>query len=252
MDFDLIGISIVVVANVFAGFIGGQVGGSGMISLPVLMFLGLSPVNAVATMKFGDVFTNFSAALQYLKKKKFRLKNGIIFGTICGIGGVVGAYITVNIDETLLRQIIIGAILALLLFTIFKKGIGLQDMKYKFKKKHLYVIVPILFLLGIYGGAIGMSTPTFIAFFFILQRQSFTQSMAIAMFIGFLVSVGAVITFLINDAIVFMYAIPQAIASGFGAYLGSRYAMKRGNSWVKILFIVVASVFLVKLILETF
>lgn len=252
MHIDLIGITVIVFANIFAGFIGGQVGGSGMITLPVLLFLGLSTSSAIATMKFSDIFTNLSAAIQYLKKKKFQLKNAVVFGIVCAIGGVIGAYITITINETLLKQIIIGAILALLIFTIFKKEAGLKDRKYIIKRKHLFLLIPVLFVIGIYGGAIGMATPTFLAFFFILQGQSFTQSMGMAVFIGFLISVGSVIMFLLDGTIVFMYAIPQAIASAIGAYLGSHYAIKRGNTWVKILFISVASVFLIKLILETF
>ncbi|HBB02615.1 TPA: hypothetical protein DCZ16_02385 [Candidatus Peregrinibacteria bacterium] len=188
----------------------------------------------------------------YFRKKKFQLKNAIIFGIICAIGGVIGAYITVTIDETLLKQIIIGAILALLIFTIFKKEAGLKDSEYKIKNKHLFLLIPIMFVLGIYGGAIGMATPTFLAFFFVLQGQSFTQSMGMAVFLGFLISLGSAIIFLIHGAIIFTYAIPQAIASALGAYLGSHYAIKRGNAWVKVLFIVVASVFLIKLILEAF
>lgn len=128
----------------------------------------------------------------------------------------------------------------------------MEDRKYKVNGKHLFLLIPVLFVLGIYGGAIGMATPTFLAFFFILQGQSFTQSMGMAVFIGFLIAVGSVITFLVNGAIVFMYAIPQAIAGALGAYLGSHYAIKRGNRWVKVLFIAVASVFLIKLVLEMF
>lgn len=121
MDIDLIGITIVVFANIFAGFIGGQVGGAGMITLPVLMFLGLPTSSAIATMRFSDVFMNLSAAIPYLRKKKFQLKNTIIFSIVRGIGGIIGAYITVTVDETLLKQIIVGAIFALLIFTILKK-----------------------------------------------------------------------------------------------------------------------------------
>ncbi|HBB02614.1 MAG: hypothetical protein US89_C0005G0025 [Candidatus Peregrinibacteria bacterium GW2011_GWF2_38_29] len=70
MHLDLLNIAIIILANLFAGFIGGRVGGSGMITLPVLLFLGLSPSSAIATMKFSDVFTNLAAAIPYIFAKR--------------------------------------------------------------------------------------------------------------------------------------------------------------------------------------
>lgn len=245
-------IFIIILANLLAGFIGAQVGGGGLISVPTLLFLGIPATNAIAISKFADIFLNFSGAFQYLKKGKFPIKTVLLFGIICTIGGSVGAALTLNINEATLKQIISILLVFLLLITLFKKKMGLSDQVYHVPKKHLFYLLPIAFLLGIYGGAIGIATCTLLAFYFIFQGQSFSQSMGMALFISFLIALSSSIIFFYAGSIWFLYAIPQAIASAIGAYFGSKFAIKKGNVWVKWLFIAIVTACIIKLLLESF
>lgn len=245
-------ILIIILANLLAGFIGAQVGGGGLISLPTLMFLGIPTPNAIAISKFADIFLNFSGAFQYLKKGKFPLKTALLFGVICTIGGGVGATLTLNINEATLKQIISVLLIFLLLITLFNKKMGLLDQTYHVPKKHLFYLLPIAFLLGIYGGAIGIATCTLLAFYFVFQGQSFSQGMGLALFISFLVAVSSSLVFFYAGSIWFLYAIPQAIASAVGAYFGSKCAIKKGNLWVKGFLIVIVTISIIKLLSESF
>jgi len=245
-------ILIIVLANLLAGFIGAQVGGGGLISVPTLLFLGIPASNTIAISKFADIFLNLSGAFQYFKKKEFPLKTALLFGIICTVGGGIGAALTLNINEATLKQTISVLLIFLLLITIFKKNIGLLDQAYHVRKKHLFYLLPIAFLLGIYSGAIGIATCTLLAFYFVFQGQSFSQGMGLALFICFLVAISSSIVFFYYGSIWFIYAIPQAIASAIGAYFGSKLAIKKGNVWVKSLFIAIVTIFIIKLLLESF
>ncbi|MFA5842411.1 MAG: sulfite exporter TauE/SafE family protein [Candidatus Gracilibacteria bacterium] len=245
-------ILIIILANLLAGFIGAQVGGGGLISIPTLLFLGIPAPNAIAISKFADIFLNFSGAFHYLKKGKFSLKIALLFGIICTIGGGIGAGITLNIDKSLLNQIISILLIFLLFITLLKKEIGLSDQTYHVQKKHLVYLLPIAFLLGIYGGAIGIATCTLLAFYFVFQGQSFSQGMGLALFISFLVAISSSLVFFYYGSIWFLYAIPQAIASAIGAYFGSKCAIKKGNLWVKGFLVVIVTISIIKLLLESF
>lgn len=249
---DTYSIIIIIAANLVAGFIGAQVGGGGMISLPVLLLLGIKAPNAVAISKFADIFLNSAGAIQYLKNKKIPFRPAILFGAVCTIGGIIGAFITLNFDDLLLKKIISIILIFIFFLIIFKNQIGLIDQKYSLKKKHLFFLLPILLMAGIYGGAVGIATTTFLLLFFVFQGQSFSQSMGFSLFISFLVALSSSIIFIANGAVIFKYAIPQAIASGIGAYLGAKFAIKKGNVWVKGLFIVIVSIFIIKLIIESY
>ncbi len=249
---ELIPFIVIILASLLAGFVGAHAGGGGMITLPIFLILGIPVPNAIAINNFGGLFQNLFASFEYERRKKFPIKIAILLGIPCIFGAILGTYTALTIDEVLLKKTI-SIILILLLFVVtFKKEIGLEDAKLHIPKKYLVILIPVLFLIGMYGAAIGMATVTFLAFFFIFQKQSFSQSMGLALFMGGLIAASSTIVFIANDALIFKYAIPSAIAVAIGSDLGARFAIKKGNRWIKYVFVVVATVLVVKLLIDLY
>ena len=90
------------------------------------------------------------------------------------------------------------------------------------------------FVLGVYGGFFSVGVTTlFIVLIVILLRRDFTQAAADAIAISAVFLLGSLVQFATTDLIRYEYAIPLAIGSAFGAYWGSRTALKFGNRWLK-------------------
>jgi len=245
-------IIIVSITGLVGGFIGAQVGGGGLITLPVLLFLGLNPIVAVATNRFSALFLNLSATLNYLKNKKIDLKAVLPFTIVSLIGSAIGVKIILSIDPQLLEKIIAGMLILLMLVVFYKKEIGMFEREIHISKKSLLGFLFVAFLLGIYGGSIGIASTTFLLLLFILQGKSFISGMAYSLFITTLISAFATLIFMLNGVILYSLAIPQAISVSIGAWIGSSFAIKKGNQWVKRLFIVIVTLTIIKLFADVY
>jgi len=252
MEITLLDIFSVSVFGLLSGFVGSQVGGGGLISLPVLLFIGLSSPTAVATNRFAALFLNLSAAIQYFKKKKLDLKHMLFLTPVVIGGSVLGANLILNIDELLLKKVIAFSLVFLLVFTLYKKKLGLKDRQLELKWGHFFMLSVMVAIIGIYGGLIGIAATSFLSFLFVFYGQSFTQAMGYALFLSVFLSLAASAVYVWSDMIIYSLAIPQAIAVSIGAWFGARFAIEKGNKWVKYLFVILVLVFVAKLLMEVY
>ncbi|YAR64283.1 TSUP family transporter [Bacillus cytotoxicus] len=63
-------IVLLVAFGFLASFIDSVVGGGGLISLPALMFVGLSPASAIATNKLASTMGAFTSTIYFIRSKK--------------------------------------------------------------------------------------------------------------------------------------------------------------------------------------
>src|SRR2546423_72550 len=89
-----------------AGFVDSIAGGGGLITVPVLLSLGLSPADALGTNKLQSSFGSASATFHYSRAGLIswrHCRDGII---ATAIGSIVGSLIVQRIDPRYLRQAI--------------------------------------------------------------------------------------------------------------------------------------------------
>jgi len=235
-----------------AGFIGAQVGGGGMITLPTLLALGLSSPLAIGTNRLAALFINLSAAVQYWRNKKITFRKFIPFTILAVIGSVFGAELVLTIDPVLLEKVIITLLIFLVVIVLYKKEIGTMEEEVKIPKKYIPLLILAAFFLGAYAGSIGVAATTFIAALFIFQGQNFIKGMANAILITTFTSVSSLIVFMVHDTIVYSLAIPQGIGAFIGGWIGSKVAIKKGNIWVRMLFVVISIIMIAKLLMDIY
>lgn len=244
--------ALVFISGILAGFIGAQVGGGGMITLPTLLALGLSSPIAIGTNRLAALFINFSAAIQYWKNKKVNLKKIIPFAIFAVIGSVFGAEMVLKIDPLLLKKTITALLIFLVVIVLYKKEIGAVEKEFKMSKKYIPLLILIALFLGAYAGSIGVAATTFIAALFIFQGQNFIKGMANAILITALTSVSSLIVFILHDAIVYELAIPQGIGAFIGGWIGSKVAIKKGSIWIRTLFVIISLIMIIKLLIDIY
>lgn len=66
--------------------------------------------------------------------------------------------------------------------------------------------------------------------------------------VTFVVSIITIIIYQTHGIINWPYAIVFIISSGFGSYLGALYGIKKGDKWIRKLFMIVVVVMAIKLI----
>lgn len=239
---DLSGISILLIVGFFAGFINVIVGSGSSIMVPSLIFLGLSPHIAIATNRFAMLFNNLTGAIRYHQKDRLHLKIAVLFSVFAAFGAVIGSLWVLKTNPDVLRQIIAAILIieALIVALYHNNRLGLERIAIEFTKKHYIVGCGFGFLVGLYGGFIGMAMTSILIFFLVaLFGFKFIESSAIAKVITFIISLVATVIFFANFKVNIFVGTLLVMAYIAGAFAGVHSAIKMGDHRVKTLFIIV-------------
>lgn len=235
--------------GVFASFIGAMVGSAGLITIPFLLFLGLPPHVAIATHKVGAVGLKIGAIIKFRKTNFIQWKYFLPFTLISVIAALIGAQLLIWIDKKLLSDIVIVLLLLVLPLVFLKKDIGVvQNATSVTKKVSGYILY---FFTQVFGAFFGGGAAT-IAIFVLMSLFGLTiiEASATAMLPSLILNTIAIVIFAINGMI--EYDLGLALFGGMmlGGWLGARVAVKRGNAWVKVVFVGVVLVLILKLVLD--
>lgn len=234
-----------------AGFVDAVAGGGGMIQLPALFILQpqLSLVQTLATNKMCSFSGTSIAAARYIRNVPIDWKHlspAIIAALIASFGG---ALLVSYIHKGQFMPFIIGSLVVVLAYTIFKKQLGLHHNVKQLSQTRYYIYaIATGGILGLYEGLIGPGTGSFLVFAFImLFGYDFLHASANAKIINVTANIGALIFFIAKGFVVWHIAIPVAICNMLGNYIGAHTAIKRGSAFVRVFFIVISVALIIKL-----
>ncbi|HWQ08889.1 MAG TPA: TSUP family transporter, partial [Holophaga sp.] len=191
------------------------------------------------------------AAGQFVRSKvlPWREMVGPVISSMAGASlGVAMAYYLSGRFEPYMRPAMVIVMLAMLAWTLAKPdagslhapklGLGLQRS----------MAITIAFALGFYDGLFGPGTGSILIFLFVaVLGFDFLRSSALAKSINWASNFTAVVLFLSQGSWVPVVALTMAAGNGLGGYLGARTALSKGNSWVRVVFIVVVSALILRL-----
>lgn len=109
---------IIAVAGLVAGLINGVVGGASLMTYPILVATGLSPVAAVVTNTLGMGGGNLFAIIPHMRSKRILLRRWFTPAAITATGGVAGAMLLKvspeRVFEVLVPALVLFATLTML------------------------------------------------------------------------------------------------------------------------------------------
>ena len=244
---EIITLLLVLLSGVAAGFFDSVIGAGGLISVPSLIFLGLPPQIAIATDRFGTIGQTLTALFKFWKAKKIVWKYVPILAIISLAGSLIGANILLNIDSKTLESVVGVLILILLPLIFFKKDIGVQ--RTKMSKSKMVIGLVIYFFIMIFAGFFGQGTGPMI-FYALTFFLGFTmiEVLATGIIPWFVLSISSVVIFAFNGIIDYRIGIVLLIGMALGGYIGAHVALKKGDLWVKRLFVLFVIISGVKLL----
>ncbi len=246
VSYDLL---ILCLAAFGAGFVDSIVGGGGLIQLPALMMVlpQFSVVTIIATNKLVSVTGTGFSAFRYSRQIPFLRK--IIVPAILSafIFSFLGAYTLSKVSNEYLKPLFIILLLIVFLATIRSKMFGLVDHKSDVEIS-LWKPIAIGSVLGFYDGFFGPGTGSFLIISFVgLLGMTFVEGSAYAKIINLTTNLAALLFFITKGTFLFNYAIPMMIFNIFGAFIGVRLALLKGNEFVRALLRVIVLLTILKL-----
>ncbi len=221
-----------------SGFIGALSSGGGLISIPGLIIMGLPPSTAVATTRLNVLAGGFASIYKYHSAKMVEWNRTIKFVPLAIAGGVLGSFILLQIDERILEKIVGILLLLLAPLLAFGKNFGLENIR-KNEAHHrigLLVLILVMTYNAFFGGGGGTFLIYTLIYFF---GMSIIQANANGIFLGMFTAATSLLVFLPAGSVNFSYGIPMMAGAVIGSYWGAHTAIKKGNEFVRWVFLVI-------------
>ncbi|MGM0442517.1 MAG: sulfite exporter TauE/SafE family protein [Elusimicrobiota bacterium] len=221
--------------------VGVSTGGLSLINVPLLIFAGLPPRQAIATNMLGLTFMSISGAAGFAKEIK-KLSGALIIklSLVTAVASFLGARIVLMINENVLKNIIAVVVLGVTILVYFSKNLGVKQLKTGRARRFAGWI--LVFILGIYGGFFSGGYITMLTYAFLFfWGMTFVQAVGITKVLNIFSSGAATIYFIYTGTINFRYGIPLAAVMFAGGYTGAKIAALKGNNWLRYIFLSAAA-----------
>ena len=166
------------------------------------------------------------------------------------VGSMMGTLAVVSLPPLYVKPIIIILLVCVTLFVVFKKDWGEINRTSQVAGKALYICMAFALGIGIYDGFIGPGTGTFLIMGFIFTGFDFLHASANAKILNFTSNLASLLVFLYLGHVNVKYGLATGAGQIIGAYLGSHLAIAKGSSLVRVVFLSVTTVMLLKLVYD--
>lgn len=246
LEWDVSIVIIIILLGFLAAFIDAVVGGGGLISIPALLAVGMPPSTALGTNKLASAFGSLTSAFRFLRSGNVDLKIvGKLFPFVF-VFAIGGASIATFLPSELLKPVVIVILTIVMIYTIMKKDWGnvRTFTKLTFGKAILFAL--LMCLIGIYDGFLGGGTGSFMLFILLMFGFDFLGAAGNAKVLNFASNLGALLLFICLGQVDYFYGLIMAVSMICGSYVGAMFAIKKGVGYVKVLFIVVTTILILK------
>ena len=237
-----------------AGYVDAVVGGGGLIQVPAGLIL--IPTQAVSTvigtLKVPSFIGTCFATYQYLQRVKIPLLRILLFTSIAFIASFSGSLLLTRMSSQFMKPVIFFVLLVMAIYTFTKKDLGQSLQKDHIKYATLKGVLICLFI-GFYDGFIGPGAGSlFVLAFISILGYDFLNASAHAKIVNLSTNLGSLILFIGKGVILWPVAIPMSICNATGGFFGSRMALKKGNQFIRKIFLIVIVATLLRLGYDVF
>ena len=241
-------IPVVFFAGILAGFINTIAGGGSLLTLPILIFLGLPTAVANGTNRIAIVAQCAFAVAGFKKKGVSNFKLSLLLSTPAIIGAIIGAYFAVDISDVLFRRVLAVIMLLVLGLILWNPRQDSSGSSNSLGRRQLITAMTVFFFIGIYGGFIQVG----VGFIIIAALTTITKFNLVVtnshkVFIAGIYTIFALIVFAFNGKVCWEIGLCLAAGMGLGGWIGSHWAVKKGERWIRVVLTICVIAMVIKL-----
>jgi uncharacterized membrane protein YfcA len=234
-----------------AGWVDAVSGGGGLLQLPVLLiaFPTAAPVTALATNKLSSIMGTSAATATYWRKARPDVRTALPMALAAFIGAAVGALIASHVPAAAFRPLIVVMLAIVWVWTLVNPAMGqIQDLRWSGHRRH-YVIATLAGLaIGFYDGMIGPGTGSFLLIVLVAGLgYSFLNASSTAKVVNLGTNLAALIVFGLTGSVLWLLGLLMGVCNVLGAVIGARMAIARGSQFVRVVFLSVVGLLILRL-----
>ena len=242
-------IPVIFTAGILAGFINTLAGGGSLLTLPILIFLGLPTAVANGTNRIAIVAQCAFAVAGFKKKGVSSFKLSLLLSTPAIIGAIIGAYFAVDISDVLFRRVLAVIMLLVLGLILWNPRQDSSGNSNSLGRRQLITAMTVFFFIGIYGGFIQVG----VGFIIIAALTTITKFNLVVtnshkVFIAGIYTIFALIVFAFNGKVCWEIGLCLAAGMGLGGWIGSHWAVAKGERWIRVVLAICVVAMVIKLI----
>jgi len=140
------------------------------------------------------------------------------------------------------------ALLAVAVYTLARPALGEATALRWHGRRHHLAAGAAGAAIGFYDGILGPGTGSFLVFTLVgLLGYAFLEASAKAKIVNFATNLGALLVFVPQGAVLWGLGLLMGSANLLGGYLGARTAVARGSGFVRVVFLLVVGVLILRL-----
>ncbi|MHB1103411.1 MAG: TSUP family transporter [Devosia sp.] len=233
--------------GMLAGFVDAIAGGGGLISLPVLLSVGFSPIAAIATNKAQSIVGTIMAVITYWRRGFVSLRALVPSILASFAGSMIGAVAVKHIDTGVLSLAVPVALIVIAGYFTFAPRLTDEN---RAARLSFAAFVPLAgFVIGFYDGIFGPGTGSFFTMAFVLLfGLGITRAAANTKVLNAFSNLGALVFFMVAGDVVWPAAIAMAFGQIVGGYIGARTGIRFGAKLIRPLIIAVSMILALRLL----
>lgn len=221
----------IVILGIASGFINTLAGGGSLLVIPALLFIGMDLSVVNGTNRIAILLQSIVAAAGFRKHKVLDLREALPLTVSATIGAFVGTFIAIRADGKALNLAIAALISAMAVLLIAKPRLWEEE---KPRRIPAWAVYTVFFAVGIYGGFIQAGVGFFLSGALVLAGgKDLVKGNAIKPVIVGAYTIVSLAMFLAKGLVNIPVGLVLAAGSMLGAWLGARFTVAKGNTWIR-------------------
>lgn len=223
---------ILVLVGMFAGTINSIIGSGGLVTFPVLLAFGYSPLVANMTNNMGVLPGALSAVYAYRRELKTQWSRVVRLAALSIVGGFGGAILLLELPAAAFKKIVPVLIAAALVLIILQPRLQRRIAKREtVHRRHIITRDGGIFLTGIYGGYFGAAQGILLmSILGAVFDETIQKLNSIKMMLAFSANSAAAIVFMFRGGVAWGAAGALAVGSIVGGQIGPHIGRRLPNS----------------------
>lgn len=233
-------IFLILIVGTISGFLNTVAGGGSLIAMPFLIiFLGLPSAVANGTNRIALMVQNLVAITNFRNKGFFNWKFSLKLGIPALIGSIVGSKVAVDLNDAIFNKILAGVMVIVLILILWNPQKKLTAIGEKLSTGRQIIAMVVFFFVGVYGGFIqaGVGFIIIVALT-LITGLSLVKINSLKVFIIAMYMSSSLLVFVLSGKVNWILGLTLAVGNATGAWLGSNFAVAKGDKWIRAILVV--------------